>query len=165
MRGSSVLFSTGKNNWQTPPALFKALHDEFHFTVDGAADDLNHLLPRWFGPGSEEGEDALTVNWTGGRLFVNPPYTNVKEFVNKGYRQRECALSVFLIPARTDTRYWHECIWDQTKHDWRDGVKGRFIKGRVKFINPDSALLRGTKMNGSNNSAPFPSAIIIFGAK
>ena len=67
-------------------------------------------------------------------------------------------MTVMLIPARTDTRFFHNYIYN------KPGIEIRFLKGRVKFINPVSPLLRGTKMNGSNNAAPFPSMVIIFRA-
>ena len=65
-------------------------------------------------------------------------------------------LTVMLIPARTDTRFFHDYIYN------KPNVEVRFLKGRVKFINPNGKLLRGTKMNGSNNAAPFPSMIVVF---
>jgi phage N-6-adenine-methyltransferase len=164
----SVLFSSaakgsGKDTWKTPQDRFAALHEEFAFTIDGAANATNHLLPRWWGPGSKEAQDALEVDWKYERVFCNPPYSLVKQFVEKAYWERDRSVSVLLIPSRTDTRWWHSCIWHEKKRQWRKGVTGRFVKGRIKFINPDSPLLRGTSMNGSNNSAPFPSVVIVFG--
>ena len=159
MKGQHVVFSAGKNDWQTPKPLFDLLNNEFRFTMDGAADASNHLCPLWFGPGSVLGEDALQESWEGERLWVNPPYTLVKDFIHKGYAERHHALSVCLIPSRTDTRYWHNCVWNGATHYWRAGVRGRFLKGRVRFVDPSGALIR----KGSSNSAPFPSVLVIFG--
>lgn len=168
MKGEHVVFSSGKDNWQTPGTLFDELNEEFNFTLDGAADETNHLLPRWLGPGSPIATDALTHDWARERLFVNPPYTMVKQFIRKGYEARGVALSVFLVPSRTDTKWWHDYVWDLRTNTWREGVKGRFVKGRIRFINPDGALRAPTASviagrHAPNNSAPFPSAIIVFG--
>ena len=153
MKGRDVVFSTGKDDWMTPPEIFDPLHTEFHFTLDVAASEPN-LLPRWLGPDSRIAEDALAVSWAGEVCFLNPPYTQVAKFVeHAAIARREGATVVALIPARTDTRWWHEFIWDRLRGTWYPGVSGRFIKGRVKFIDP-----HGSK----RNSAPFPSVIVIW---
>lgn len=159
MNNFAPLFSSGKDDWQTPPLLFTQLHQEFDFTIDGAASEGNHLLPRWYGPGSTITEDALTVDWHNERLFINPPYSQVAAFVEKASNEKHHAFCALLIPARTDTRYWHRWIYDETQHTWRLGVHGRFLKGRLKFIDPNRALIQ----NGHSNSAPFPSVVILFG--
>ena len=82
----------------------------------------------------------------GCRVFCNPPYSNISEWVEKAYResQQDHTLVVLLIPARTDTRYFHDYIYQRSEI--------RFIKGRLKF--------------SGKGSAPFPSMIVIFrGAK
>lgn len=163
-------FQTGKDTWQTPLELFDELHAEFNFTVDGAACRSNHLLPRWWGPGAPRHlRDALSIpSWKGERTFINPPYSQVKEFVGKAFAERHRCLSVLLIPSRTDTRWWHQFIWHTARNKWRDGVEGRFIKGRLKFINPDGPLRVPTQSviegrHAPNNSAPFPSVVVVFG--
>ena len=79
----------------------------------------------------------------GSRVFCNPPYSQIAQWVEKAYResQQDETLVVLLIPARTDTRYFHEFIYHRAEL--------RFIKGRLKFGN-------------AKNSAPFPSMIIIY---
>jgi phage N-6-adenine-methyltransferase len=150
---------TGKDTWQTPHGVFNPLLLEFDFTIDGAANESNSLLERWWGPESPLSDDALLVTWGGERVFCNPPYSRVAEFVAKAESESHHSLSVLLIPARTDTRWWHSHIWNRATHQWRTSVGGRFLKGRVKFIDPDNIPLR----KRHSNSSPFPSVIIIFG--
>lgn len=81
----------------------------------------------------------------------------MKEFVEKALAEQKGGnLTVMLIPARTDTRFFHDYIYN------KKNIEVRFLKGRVKFINPDIPLLRGTKTNGSSNAAPFPSMVVVF---
>lgn len=161
MKGQSVVFSTGKDNWQTPRALFDELDKEFHFTLDGAADETNHLCERWLGPGSDK-PNALDWLLADERIFCNPPYTMIKQFVAWAamHKTNTGTKVVMLIPSRTDTKYWHEHIWDRELHRSQDGVQVRFLKGRVKFTNPDPSSV-GAPQTG--NSAPFPSAVVVFG--
>lgn len=163
MQGEAVIFSKGKDDWQTPPDLFARLHAEFAFTLDGAADAHNHLLPRWLGPGGIV-EDALSVQDNHGEvIFCNPPYSMCAEFVQWASftaRNNGGCTVVLLIPARTDTRWWHQYIWNTRPGYYHGPYQGdprveiRFIKGRVKFIDGSGA--------SKSNSAPFPSAIIVF---
>ena len=88
-----------------------------------------------------DGEGGLDREW-GVATFVNPPYSKIKDWCKKAYEEWQKGKTVvMLIPSRTDTRYWHDYIMKSTEI--------RFIKGRLKF-------------GGSKNSAPFPSAIIVF---
>lgn len=161
-------FQTGKDTWQTPRYLFTELDKEFQFTLDGAANADNHLCSRWLGPDSPLSEDALTASWRDEIVFCNPPYSLVSNFVKKAWDERHSSCCVLLIPSRTDTRWWHSHIWDNSTHTWRELVSGRFIKGRVKFIDPSGPLRKPTASvingsHGANNSAPFPSVILVFG--
>lgn len=107
----------------------------------------------------EQGIDSLTVPWStylpnsveSPVVWLNPPYGRaLPKWIEKAHTERFRGIStVMLIPARTDTRYWHRYIWDKTKHRPRQGVSIRFIQGRVQFV-------------GAENGAPFPSAIVIF---
>ena len=140
--------------WNTPRATFDALKKEFNFQLDAAANAENALCANYFGPGSPFSEDGLSVSWRlpvgaayeGMNICVwcNPPYSNLSAWIEKAYN--EAALGcrvVMLIPARTDTIAWHTWILN------RPGVEVRFLKGRLKF-------------SGHANSAPFPSAVVIF---
>ncbi len=146
----AVLFSSGKDDWQTPPDLYLRLHDEFDFDIDLAADADSALCSLWYGPGSPIGEDALVEPWWPITGWCNPPYTRGAEFVKKAaLAAREGATTVLLVPARTDTVWFHGCVWDQELHRPRPGVETRFLKGRLKFV-------------GAKDGAPFPSLIVVF---
>ncbi len=154
MNNLDVMFTSTTDEWQTPIDFFNKCNEEFKFTLDGAANESNHLLPNWYGPGSQIAEDALNADWEG-RIWCNPPYSMCKEFVSKAWEAMHYGVfTAMLIPARTDTKYWHSYIWNESKNNWRWGVQARFIKGRLKFINPGQQ---------KQNSAPFPSVLILFG--
>lgn len=152
-RVKKVMFSHNSDEWQTPQDLFDSLNEEFGPLIcDVAATKENNKCAYWIGME----EDALTVRWMS-KNWCNPPYSKVKEFAAKAVEeQKNGKQTVMLIPARTDTRFFHDYIYE------KPGVKVRFLKGRVKFINPEGPLLRGNKMNGSNDAAPFPSMVVIF---
>lgn len=132
------LFSSKKMNWGTPQKLFDTLNDEFHFTLDPCADDFNHKCEKYY----TEVDDGLSKDWGTETVFCNPPYgREIAKWVKKCSEHR--GLAVMLIPARTDTKWFHEYIWMQ------DNVSVAFLPGRIKF-------------EGAKNSAPFPSMIVTF---
>ena len=139
---NKVLFSSRSDEWETPIDIFNKLDAEFHFDLDPCSTDSNHKCDKYF----TKEINGLSKNWGGRRVFCNPPYSNISEWVEKAYResQQDHTLIVLLIPARTDTRYFHDYIYQ------RSAI--RFIKGRLKF--------------SGKGSAPFPSMIVVFrGAK
>lgn len=144
MSDLQVHFSSKSNEWQTPPELFKKLDDEFHFQLDAAATKENALCENFF----TQEQDSLKQDWASyGRIFVNPPYGRViSQFVEKAYLEsRKGCVVVMLIPARTDTKFFYDyCM---------KAAEIRFIKGRVKFKNPNVV---------KSFSAPFPSMIVVF---
>ena len=109
------IMSSENPNWRTPLELFEPLHDEFRFDLDAAADGGSHLLPRWLGPGGID-ENALSVrDWSefGQSIWLNPPYSRklrlaLEPWLAHAARQR--AIVVALIPARTDTLWWHNIV-------------------------------------------------------
>lgn len=141
------LFTSNDDTWTTPKDVFALLNKEFNFTLDAAALKTSAVVPSYFGPDHLDisRRDALVCDWKetsgGGWIFLNPPYGRaIKNFMRKAYD--EClngAKIVALVPARTDTAWWHDYCSPHTI---------TFIRGRLKFGN-------------SKNSAPFPSAIII----
>lgn len=140
---TSTLFSSARQDWTTPPALFRRLDAEFRFTLDAAASPENALCSRYF----TEAEDALSQPWTG-RVFCNPPYSaKVGQWVAYGwhevYAHRHAEVVVMLVAARTDTAWFHQYALS--------GAEIRFIRGRLRF-------------GGSTNSAPFPSLLLVFRA-
>lgn len=137
---TDVMFSSKSIEWATPQDLFDRLNGEFHFTLDPCSSHENHKCERYF----TKEDDGLSQNWGGHRVFCNPPYgRELYKWVEKARNEsRKCGtLVVMLIPARTDTRWFHEFIYHK--------AEVRFLRGRLKF-------------NGCRNSAPFPSMIVIF---
>ena len=136
-----VMFSSKTDMWETPQDFFDALDQEFHFTLDVCATPENAKCERYYTPD----DDGLSQPWNG-VVWCNPPYgREIGRWVLAGsiasVAQRTTV--VMLLPARTDTRWFHDYIY-QKEH-----VEIRFIRGRLKF-------------GGSKNSAPFPSMVVIF---
>lgn len=133
----AVHFSSKTSDWETPQDFFDRLNSEFHFELDVCASPENAKCPRYFTPE----EDGLKQKWTG-VCWMNPPYgREIGRWVKKAYESaQEGATVVCLLPARTDTSWWHDYC-----------MKGeiRFIRGRLKF-------------GGAKHPAPFPSAVVVF---
>lgn len=129
-------FESVSQTWETPDLLFNKLNDEFKFTRDVCADENNTKCIEFW---SEE-DSCLDKEWDGVN-WMNPPYKNMKQFIKKAYDQRNNAVTVCLIPARTNTKWWHDLC-----------MKGevRFICGRPKF-------------KGCIHGLPQPLALVIFG--
>tara|TARA_Y100000593_G_C4105908_1_gene235554 strand:+ start:90 stop:530 length:441 start_codon:yes stop_codon:yes gene_type:complete len=142
MNKDSVHYSSKSNEWGTPQDLFDKLNKEFSFTLDPCATSENAKCDKYY----TKEDDGLSKSWGGEIVFMNPPYgREIGRWVKKAYEESlKGAVVVCLIPARTDTKYYHDYIFPYAKI--------KFIKGRVKFDN-------GT---GELNPAPFPSAIVIF---
>lgn len=138
---SDLMWSSKAMDWATPQDFFDKLNDEFHFTLDPCADDLNHKCDKYY----TEADDGLKQDWSGERVFCNPPYgRDVPKWVRKCFEEvysGKCKLAVMLLHARTDTRWFHDLIYHR--------AEVRFVKGRLKF-------------GGQQNSAPFPSMVVIF---
>lgn len=135
-----VHYSSKSNEWATPQNLFDELNDEFNFTLDPCATDENAKCSNYF----TIEDDGLSKDWSNDVVFMNPPYgREIKKWINKAYEESlNGATVVCLIPARTDTTYWHDFIFGKTNDI-------RFLRGRLKF-------------GKSKNSAPFPSAIVVY---
>lgn len=138
---TNVMFSSDNEVWSTPQTFFNELDDEFHFNLDPCALPENAKCSKYFTPS----EDGLTQDWGGYVVFCNPPYgRKIKDWVKKCYEEskKPNTTVVMLMPARTDTNYFHEFIYHQAKEI-------RFLRGRLKF-------------GGAKNSVPFPSMVVIF---
>lgn len=136
---TDVMFSSKTDLWATPQELFDKLNAEYHFTLDVCALPENAKCERYFTPDI----DGLKQEWTG-VCWCNPPYgREIGEWVEKAYNSAKIGgvKVVMLLPARTDTKWFHDFIYGYAEI--------RFIKGRLKFGN-------------SKNSAPFPSMICVF---
>ncbi len=147
---NKVFFSHKSDELETPQELFDALDAEFGFRCDVAATRENKKCGVWIGAD----EDAIEASWMNVN-WCNPPYSRVKEFARKASEEaNKGKTTVMLIPARTDTAFFHDYIYK------KPNVEVRFLRGRLKFISPDGSLLR----KGASNSAPFPSMVVIFKA-
>lgn len=131
--------TTGKINdeWRTPQALFDRLHEEFEFTLDAAADEGNHLLPTWLGPGGLV-HDAFMMSGTGHRVFCNPPFSRVADFAKWIASLRTYA--VMLCPCtRVDQLWWHEHVIGvaaEVRCIRIPNPDPRYIGGRVEYVPP-----------------------------
>ena len=136
-----VMFSSKTGEWSTPQAFFDRLDWRFGpFDLDPCADTHNTKCANFY----TAAEDGLSKDWGGHTVFVNPPYgRGIDKWIEKAHNEakKENTKVVMLIPARTDTKYWHNYVMKASEV--------HFIKGRLKF-------------GDSENSAPFPSAVIVF---
>jgi phage N-6-adenine-methyltransferase len=116
----------------TPRDLYDGLNEEFLFTLDPCPLDESATAgaPLW-------GKDGLRLSWRGHRVFCNPPYSNIPPWLEKA---READVAVYLLPVRSDLRWWHE-------HAMRAN-EVRFVRGRLRF--------------GGSGGAPFPSAVLVY---
>ena len=132
---TDTLFSSKSEMWETPQWLFDMYNEIYHFTLDVCATAENAKCENYFTPE----QDGLKQKWTG-ICWCNPPYgRGIDEWIRKAIDSS--ALTVMLLPARTDTKWFHDLVLPNAKIE--------FIRGRVKF-------------GGSVNNAPFPSMIAIF---
>jgi phage N-6-adenine-methyltransferase len=133
-----VYFRHKADEWETPASLFAELDREFCFTLDLAALPHNAKCPRYYTPGM----NSLKRMW-GGTCFLNPPYgKELGRWVRKAHESALCgAVIVCLLPARTDTAWFHAYVLPYAEL--------RFLKGRLQF-------------KGIGTSAPFPSMLAIF---
>ena len=135
-----VLFSSQSNEWSTPQSFYNELNKEFNFNLDPCSTNENNKCENHF----TIDDDGLKQDWQGHIVFCNPPYGRVlKEWVQKCYEEslKPNTKVVMLIPARTDTIYFHKYIYNIATI--------RFLKGRLKF-------------GECKNSAPFPSMVVVF---
>ena len=129
------LFTSNTDLWETNQDFFDSLNREFHFDLDACALPENAKCERYFTPE----EDGLKQEWNG-TVWCNPPYgRQIGKWVEKAYKSG-CTV-VMLIPARTDTRWFHDYIYGKAEI--------RFVRGRLKF-------------GESKNRAPFPSMVVIY---
>lgn len=137
----TIMFSSKTDDWATPQDFFDKLDAEFLFTLDACADAKNHKCQRYY----TKEENGLLQGWNGERVFCNPPYgREIGKWIEKAFKEvytDRCQLCVMLLPARTDTKWFHRWIYHKAEI--------RFVPGRIKF-------------GGSKNSAPFPSMVVVF---
>jgi site-specific DNA-methyltransferase (adenine-specific) len=135
---NSSAYMSDKSDWETPPELFDRLNKEFKFTIDVCANDKNRKCDTYL----TERDDALSAEWSG-VIWMNPPYGDcLSDWVGKAYHTGLTGSTVVcLIPARTDTRWWHKFVMMS--------AEVRFLTRRLSFV-------------GSTNKAPMPCCIVVF---
>lgn len=126
-------------DWATPRAFFAAMNNEFQFDIDVCASPENACLPTYW----TEEDDALTQDWGLRNCWMNPPFGHgIGKWVRKAFEEsRKGATVVCLLPARTDTSWWHDYV--------KRAAEIRFIRGRMRF-------------SGHTVNAPFPCAVVVF---
>ena len=133
------MFSSARGDHSTPADFFKQLDLEFHFTLDVCANPSNAKVGKYFGVQ----DDGIRKAWTNETCWMNPPYgRELAKWIRKAWHESKMnnATVVCLVPARTDTKWFHNyCVHGEI----------RFLKGRLKF-------------KGAEGSAPFPSMIVVF---
>ena len=136
---ANIRTSSQKMDWATPQGWFDYLNLEFDFTLDPCADFDNAKCRKFYTPQ----DDGLSKSWVDERVFMNPPYGRaLAQWMRKAYLEARDhgALIVCLVPARVDTKWWH---------DYAAKGEHRFPRGRLKF-------------GDGSSPAPFPVAVVIF---
>ncbi len=129
-------FKSENQSWETPDDLFSKIDNLFHFTRDVCASEKNTKCEKFW----TEEDSCLDKSWDGVN-WMNPPYKDMKKFIKKAFDERNNAITVCLIPARTNTKWWHE---------WCMQGEILFICGRPKF-------------KGCVHGLPQPLALVVFG--
>lgn len=141
MKGQDTLFSHKSDEHGTPQWLYDKLNAAFVFTLDPAATNENAKCERFY----TKEQDGLAHSWHNERVFINPPYSETKTWVEKAIyevEENDCTMVVMLLPSRTGMKWFTEGVLKHYKHLI-------FIQGRLKF-------------EGTENSAPFDSIIVVF---
>ena len=123
-KGSPALTSD-RTDWETPRELFDRLDEFWHFDLDAAASDTNHLCADYY----TKETDGLAHSWAGRRVWCNPPYgKQIADWARKAYEETRDGrtLVIMLVPARTDTRWYHDYIQGHA-------AEVKFIRGRLKY--------------------------------
>lgn len=150
-----VMFSSNRDDWETPQSLFDKLDKEFNFTLDPCSSKKNHKCVKFY----TEEDNGLERDWGGEIVFCNPPYSKKGGqdlWVEKCYNEslKPNTIVVALLPARTDTKRFHKFILGKAEIRW--------IEGRLNFEIDGVPVL---DKNGKPSPAPFPSMICIWDSR
>ena len=135
----AALFSSESDEWPTPPWILDILKTVYRFSLDPCSTDINNICGKHY----TLDDDGLKKSWAAEVIWMNPPYSQIEEWMGKAYEsaKEEGATVVCLVPARTDTKWWHNYVM-------RGNCQIVFVQGRLKF-------------GHAKNSAPFPSIIVV----
>lgn len=140
MNKTISLKTLDRKDWETPPELFQRLDAIYHFTLDPCATPETAKCAKYY----TKDDDGLTKEWGGERVFCNPPYgKELSQWVKKASEEAHKldTVVVMLLPARTDTAWFHDYIMGKTAI--------QFLRGRLRFV-------------GAAHPAPFPSMVVVF---
>lgn len=138
---TNIHFKSENQTWETPQDFFNRLNEIFNFTLDACASSENYKVANYY----TTHDNALIQDWKG-VVWCNPPYGRQQvKFIEKAYQEslKHGSTVICLIPARPDTKVWHDVIFAHA-------AQICFIRGRLKF-------------GGGKDAAPFPSALVVFG--
>lgn len=144
---NQALLSSKNMSWCTPQEFFDRLNLEFNFVLDAAATDESAKCQRYYTPET----DGLVQSWQcDGAVFCNPPYgRQLGKWVRKAWQEAQTGQTiVLLIPARTDTAYFHDFIYGKAEI--------RFLRGRLRFTD---------ESGNSADCAPFPLMVVVYNGK
>ena len=138
----------GRDDWQTPRELFEAIEQRHRlcFALDAACETHNALCER--AAAHDAGVDGLSLDWsTFGPTWVNPPYSEVRRWMQKARREGRRVPVACLVPCRPSTRWWAESV--HSPHGLTCAAFVDMLHGRVTF-------------QGAPSGAPFPSAVVVY---
>ena len=145
MKGHKQLTSSNNDNWETPECVLKLVRKVGPIGLDPCTTEANPTRANKF---ITKEYDGLKWSWQDqGLVYVNPPYSQVRLWASKVAKEANGAETVLLVPARTDTKWFHDSVWNAAT-----GVAICFWRGRLRFA-------------GAPASAPFPSAVIYYGKR
>jgi len=134
-----ALFSRESDEWGTPAALLSSLDAEFHFELDVCASPSNAKAQAYY----TAEDDGLMQPWAPATCWMNPPYSECATWMGKAAGEASIGATVVaLVPARTDTAWFHEQVLAR-------GAEVRFLRGRLRF-------------EGGASTAPFPSMVVVY---
>lgn len=135
-----------------PPAEFWVLNKRFDFTLDAAASAHNAKLPRFV----TKEQDGLAYPWSGERVYCNPPYSDIRPWVEKANREKYADLIVMLLPAnRTEQKWWHDLI-EPNRDRAGSRLRVEFLPNRLRFLKPGQTFIK------SNERPPFGCCLCIW---
>jgi phage N-6-adenine-methyltransferase len=135
-----------------PEADFEKLNLRFGFTIDAAAATHNRKLERFY---SIE-NSGLLASWAGERVYCNPPFSNIRPWIEKAWLETDCPLIVMLLPANRTEQTWWQALVEPTRDRPGSPLRVEFLPGRMRFLNPGET---GVK---PNSRPPFGCCLLIW---